>query len=114
MSARLEDMVAWLEQFKLEAHLADPEQLEEVLGERQVVLTEIERADRSTLTQEKRSELKVRLEAVLAHDGEVLGALYTLRDAAQKALEQVSSGRAAVRGYASQSERPNSSVRRVG
>ena len=114
MSAGLEDVVAWLEQFRLEEHLADPERLEEVLGERQVVLTEIERADRSKLTAVKLRELKARLEAVLVRDREVLGVLLTLREAAQKALEQVSSGRAAARGYGSQSERPNSSVRSVG
>ena len=114
MSSGLEDMVTWVEQFTLETHLADPEQLEEVLGERHVVLTEIARADRSKLTPEKRGELKTRLEAVLARDAAVLAALHTLRDAVHKALEQVSSGRAAARGYAGQSERPNSSVRRVG
>jgi flagellar biosynthesis/type III secretory pathway chaperone len=114
MSSRLEDMVAWIEQFDLETHLSDPEQLAEVLGERQVVLAELERADRSQVSKEKHHELKGRLEAVLARDAKVLSALNALREAAHDALEQVSSGRAAARGYGSQSERPNSSVRRVG
>jgi flagellar biosynthesis/type III secretory pathway chaperone len=114
MSAQLADLVEWLEQFALESHLADPEQLEEVLADRQVVLNEIERADRSTLTPAQRAELKTRLAAVLTRDTAVLAALETLREAAKKALEQVSSGRAAARGYGKQSESPKPSVRRVG
>ncbi|MET0339372.1 MAG: flagellar protein FliT [Polyangiales bacterium] len=111
---RLEELVEWLEHFTLDAYLSDPEHLVEVLAERQPVLREIEQFDASKLEPTVRAALKSRLEAVLARDEAVLEALRNARDEAQKSLEQVSSGRAAVRGYGGQSSPPGPSVRRVG
>ncbi|MET0343958.1 MAG: flagellar protein FliT [Polyangiales bacterium] len=113
-TSRLEELVEWLEHFTLDAYLSDPEHLVDVLAERQPVLTEIEKLNTSKLDPAVRTALKARLEAVLARDEAVLEALRTARAETQKSLEQVSSGRAAVRGYGAQSSPPGSSVRRVG
>lgn len=115
MSAqRLEELVDWLEHFTLDAYLSDPEHLLDVLAERQPVLNEIEQFDAAKLDPTVRAALKSRLEAVMARDEAVLEALRAARSEAQKSLGQVSSGRAAVRGYGGQSTPPQPSVRRVG
>ena len=111
---RLEELVDWLEQLTLDAYLSDPEHLLDVLAERQPVLAEIEQFDASQLDPSLRTVLKARLEAVMARDEAVLEALRAARSEAQKSLGQVSSGRAAVRGYGGQSSPPQPSVRRVG
>lgn len=114
MTSRLEELVAWLERFTLDAYVDDPEHMVAVLAERQPALGEIESTDASAVEPELRSQLRARLEAVLARDEAVLKQLRIRRNEAQKSLEQVSSGRAAARGYGATSEPPESKVRRVG
>jgi hypothetical protein len=114
MSRALEELVDALGQIRLEAQLDEPEQLKQLMAEREQLLTAIQSADVSQLSQELRATLKERLHALLARDAALLDELALLRDAARAALEQLAPARAAVRGYGDALSASAPGTRRIG
>ena len=114
MSAPVEALVDALDCIALEEHVDDPDALAAAVAERQRLLDAIEQCDRAALSPERRSALKERLQALLTRDAELLGALEELREEARKALEQLASGRAAVRGYGASPRSEPPAMRRIG
>lgn len=114
MTMQLDALLERLEQIELDACIDDADQLASALAERQTILTAIAAVDPSTLPADERARLKERMLAIEARDSEMLSDLYVLRDEMQKAMDQLTTGRAAVRGYGSQSGAPPPQVRRIG
>lgn len=114
MSLPVEALVEALDRIALEEHVDDPDALLGALAERQRLLSAIEKSDRTALSPEQRSALKERLQVLLAHDAELLAALEELREEARKGLEQLASGRAAVRSYGASPSSGPPSTRRIG
>lgn len=114
MSASLEELVARFEQIELEQHLDDPEQLPLALAERQSLLTAIQSADTSHLSPELRATLKERLRVQLERDQALCVELEQRRAELQKALEQLGSGRNALRGYGEALKPVETPPRRIG
>jgi PP-loop superfamily ATP-utilizing enzyme len=114
MTGQLDALLERLEQIALGACVDDPEQPASALAERQTILTAIAAVDPSPLSVEERARVKQRLMAIEARDRAMLADLEVLREELQKAMEQLTSGRAAVRGYGGQSGAPPPQVRRIG
>jgi hypothetical protein len=114
MNEPLEALVDALAGIALEEHLDDPDALAGALAERQRLLSAIEEADREALSPELRADLKERLQALLRRDAELLDALHELHEETRKGLEQLASGRAAVRGYGASPNSEPPAMRRIG
>jgi hypothetical protein len=114
MSASLAELVEAFASISLAAEVDDLERLELALAERQTILAAIQNADASLLSPELRTELEQRVVEVLARDVEVLEYLNALREHTIKSLEDLSSGRAAVRGYGEALGANENLTRRIG
>jgi hypothetical protein len=114
MSQTLEELVEALTLIDVAEHLDDPERLPELLAERQRLLAAIQAADASALSEVQRAALKERLQAQAERDARLLATLETMREETAKALEQLASGRAAVRGYGEAMGSTPPPVRRYG
>ena len=114
MIALLDALVERLAQIALDECVDDPEQLAAALVERQNILAALQRVDPSQLPEDDRARLKSRLETIRERDEKLLEALQELRGALEKAMEQLTYGRAAARGYGNQSDTPSPQVKRIG
>jgi len=114
MTCAFEEIVEQLAQIALDDYLEEPEQLEQLMVQRRGLLTALEQSDTSELAPELRAHLKARLQGILERDRLVLQQLAELHVEAQKSLEQLSSGRAAVRGYGEALESSRPPARRLG
>ena len=110
----LDALVERLAQIALGEYVDEPEQLEQALAERQNILTALQSVNPSQLPEAERARLKARLEWIRERDEKLLEGLCQLRDELQKAMEQLTYGRAAARGYGNQSDAPTPQVRRIG
>lgn len=110
----IERLVASLESIALDEYFHDPEGLAAAMAERQSFLDALQKADASVLPPVLRATLKQRLSCVLERDGAYLEQLQVLRDEAEKAQEQLVSGRKAVRGYGVTLNDPPAAGRRLG
>lgn len=114
MIEQIDALVARLAQIALDEYVDDPEQLDRALLEREQILGLLGAFDPKLLAPEDRARIKAELEAVQARDQRVLDELRELRAELQKATEQLTSGRAAARGYGKQSDSEPPRVRRIG
>jgi hypothetical protein len=114
VSYSLLELVDALASISLADEVDDLSRLAELLEQRQILLSEIQAADWDALTPEQRAEAEERVQLVRTRDAEVLEYLEALRADTQKALSQLASGRAAVRGYAGVSESEGRGTRKVG
>lgn len=114
MIAQLDALLERLAQIDLDACIDDAEQLASALAERQTILSALAAVDPSSLPRSERARLKEHMLAIEARDSQVLSNLNVLREELKKAMDQLTTGRAAVRGYGSQASEPPHKVRRIG
>lgn len=114
MSEQLLQLVDALSAISLADEVDDPERLAAAVAQRQEILDQLQRSDTSALAPELRFELEMRVHAVLARDEEVLEYLQALQEHTRKALDQLHTGRAAVRGYGANVQSATPSTRRIG
>jgi hypothetical protein len=110
----LHELVDALANIALEEHLDDPDQLVQLMAERQALLQSIQQVDTSTLGEDERALLKERLQALLERDAARLTVMRELHEDARRQLDQLATGRAAVRGYGASDSQAPVSVRRIG
>lgn len=108
------ELVDALAMIPLEEHLDDPEQLVQLMAERQAILVQIQQADTTALSGPERELLKARLQDVLERDAGLVAAMRELHEETRKQLEQLATGRAAVRGYGASDSQAPAAVRRIG
>jgi hypothetical protein len=114
MIEQVDALVERLAQIALDEYVDDPELLERALLEREQILGLLGAFDPALLAPDDRARVKAELEAIQARDQRIVGELQELRAELQKAMDQLTSGRAAVRGYGKQSDTEPPRVRRIG
>jgi hypothetical protein len=114
MIEQVDALVERLAQIALDEYVDQPEQLERALLEREQIFGLLAAFDPALLASEDRARVKAELEAIQERDQRILDELRELRAELQKAMDQLTSGRAAVRGYGKQSDTEPPRVRRIG
>jgi hypothetical protein len=110
----LEVLISELEALDLAALLEDPVALAEATDVRAGIVQALQGVDLSVVTPEERAGLRPRLEQVIERDRELLLLVHQARDEAARALSQLASGRAGVRGYGAQHDYGGVVTKRVG
>jgi len=98
----------------LELDVDDLGTLEARLDERQDLLTRIQNADASVLSESERIRFQAHLGEAQRRDRALLLVLSDLHGATQKALAQLAPARAATRSYGRHDEEPTAKGRRIG